>query len=122
MFQVERVAEDRMDITMSGKLDSEAMHRALDELEEKSEGITQGRMLYDVVDYHLPSLGAIAIEFSRMVPLFRMIRRFRRAAVLCDQQWIRTVSELEGLLMPHVDIAAFRREERVEAERWLAEE
>ncbi len=121
MFTVERVAEDRLDITMSGKLDTEGMTRALDELVEKSEGIVEGRMLYDVVEYHLPSLGAIALEFSRMIPLLKLMRRFGRAAVLCDQRWIRTVSELEGLLVPHLSIRAFPRDERVAAERWLAE-
>jgi len=121
MFTVERVAEDRLDITMSGKLDTDGMTRALDELVEKSEGIVDGRMLYDVVEYHLPSLGAIALEFSRMIPMLKLMRRFERAAVLCDQQWIRTVSGLEGLLMPHLSIRAFRRDDRVDAERWLAE-
>jgi hypothetical protein len=121
MFTVERVAEDRLDVTMSGRLDTDGMTRALDELVERSEGIVDGRMLYDVVEYHLPSLGAIVLEFSRMIPMLQLMRRFRRAAVLCDQQWIRTVSELEGLLMPHLAIRAFPRDQRVAAERWLAE-
>ena len=62
MFKITRVNDSRLDIEMSGRLNSEQMEKALDELVEKSEGIERGRMLYDVVDYHLPSLGAIAIE------------------------------------------------------------
>ena len=33
--------------------------RALDDLVRQSEGIEHGRMLYDVIDFHLPSLAAI---------------------------------------------------------------
>lgn len=43
MFKVERSSEDRLDIQMNGKLDNEGMLKALDELVEKSEGISNGK-------------------------------------------------------------------------------
>ncbi len=76
MFKVERSSEDRLDIQMSGKLDNEAMLKALDELVEKSEGISNGKMLHEVVDYHLPSLGAIGIELSRIPEMYGFIKKF----------------------------------------------
>jgi hypothetical protein len=39
--------------------------------------------------------------------------------VLTDKQWIKTVSELEGKLMPGLEIKAFDRDGRAEAEAWL---
>jgi hypothetical protein len=81
MFKVTRVNESRLDIVMSGKLNSEQMENALNQLVSKSEGIENGRMLYDVVDYHLPSLGAIGIEFSRLPSMLGLMKRFDRAAV-----------------------------------------
>lgn len=63
MFKVTRVNDGRLDIEMSGKLDVEYMEKAIDELAHKAEGIKHGKMLYDVVDFHLPSLGAIKLEF-----------------------------------------------------------
>lgn len=60
-------------------------------------------MLYDVIDYQLPTLGAITLEFSRMPQMFELIKRFRRAAVLSDKTWLKTVSELEGRLMPWLE-------------------
>jgi len=119
MFKIERVSENRLDIEMSGKLDSEGMAAALDELVEKSEGIENGKMLYDVIDYQLPTLGAISLEFKRMPKMFGLIKRFRWAAVLSDKTWLKTISELEGKLMPGLEIKAFDRNERAAAELWL---
>lgn len=119
MIKIERVGENRLDIEMSGKLDSEGMAKALDELVEKSEGIENGKMLYDVIEYKLPTIDAIILEFKRMPKMFDFINRFDRAAVLSDKTWLKTISELEGKLMPGLEIKAFDREERAAAEQWL---
>ena len=119
MFKVERSSDDRLDVEMSGKLDTEDMIKALDELIEKSEGIQNGKMLYDVVDYHLPSLAAIGIELSRIPEMFGFIKKFSRAAVLADRTWLKTVSEIEGKLIPGLEIRAFGRDEKSEAVKWL---
>ena len=122
MFKIERFSEDRLDIEMNGKLNSEEMAKALDELVEKSEGIENGKMLYDVIDYQLPSIGAITLEFSRLPQMFGLIKRFRRAAVLSDKTWLKMISELEGKLMPMLEIKAFGREEKAAAVQWLEKE
>jgi hypothetical protein len=119
MFKVTRVDENRLDIEMSGKLNSEQMEKALDELIEKSEGIKNGRMLYDVVDYHLPSLSAIALEFSRLPSMLSFMKKFDRAAVLTDKTWLKKASEFEGALFPGLEIKAFRRDQKAEADGWL---
>ena len=119
MIKIERVNQNRLDIEMSGKLDSEGMAKALDELVEKSEGIENGKMLYDVIEYKLPTIDAIILEFKRLPKMFDFIKRFRRAAVLSDKIWLKTISELEGKLMPGLEIKAFDREQRAAAELWL---
>ncbi|WP_028583748.1 SpoIIAA family protein [Desulfogranum mediterraneum] len=119
MFKVTENGTNRLDIELSGKLDSEGMRNALDELVEKSEHIQQGRMLYEVVEFQLPSLEAIAIELSRLPAMFRLMKKFERAAVLSDKNWIKTVSEIEGALIPGLEIKAFDRNQREEAEAWL---
>ncbi len=120
MFTVTKTAENRLDIALSGKLDSDEMRKALDELEYKAIDIEQGIMLYDLIDFHLPSLGAIGIEFSRLPSMFGVIKKFRRAAVLTNTNWIKKASELEGMLIPGLEIKAFNRDQRQEAEEWLA--
>jgi hypothetical protein len=119
MFKLTQNGTNRLDIEMSGKLDTESMKVALDELLSRSEGIENGQMLFDVIDFHLPSLGAIAIEFSRFPSMFGFLQKFSRAAVLTDKAWLKKVSEFEGMLYPGIEIKAFGRDQKNEAEAWL---
>ena len=121
MFHVVANGPNRIDIEFGGKLDSEEMKVALDELVSKSEGIEHGRMLYRVNDFKIPTLGAIAVEFSRLPKMFRLIGKFDRAAVLADKEWVQKASEIEGALIPGLEIKAFDLDEANEAERWLAD-
>lgn len=119
MFQVMRNGENRIDVEFAGKLDSNDMRVALDELSQKSEGIEHGRVLYRVGDFALPTLGAIAVELSRIPQLFRFVRRFDRMAVVAGKEWVRKASEVEGALIPGLQIKAFDLGQEAEAEAWL---
>jgi len=46
MLNVSKQSPNRIDIELSGALDADAMRSGLDHLIEKSEGITNGKMLY----------------------------------------------------------------------------
>ena len=69
--------------------------------------------------FHLPTLSAIAIEFSRLPAMFGLIKKFSKAAVLTDTAWLQKASEVEGALIPGLEIKAFSREQKAEAEAWL---
>ena len=120
MFKVKQDGKNRLDIQISGKFNTDGMKMALDQLVSKSKNIENGKMLYDIIDFHLPSLDAIAIEFSRLPSMFGFLKRFDRAAVLTDKTWLKKVSELEGALFPGLEIKAFNRDQKVEAEDWLS--
>ena len=120
MFKVTKNGVNRLDIELSGKLDAEEMKIALDELVSKLNDIENGKMLYEIIDFHLPTLGAIGIEFSRLPSMFGLMRKFDRAAVLTDKTWLKKVSELEGALFPGLEIKAFNRDQKTEAETWLS--
>ena len=120
MFKVIPNGTNRLDIELSGKLDAEDMRIALDELENKSKNIENGKMLYEIIDLHIPSLGAIGVEFSRLPAMFGLMKKFDRAAVLTDKAWLKKVSELEGVLYPGLEIKAFNRDQKAEAEAWLS--
>jgi hypothetical protein len=120
MFKITLNGINRLDIEMSGRLDADGMKAALDELTAKSQYIKHGRMLYDVVDFHLPTIEAIAVEFARLPSMFGFIGKFDRAAVLTDKNWLKKISELEGALIPGLEIRAFDREQRAQAEEWLS--
>ena len=120
MFKVIPNGMNRIDIEMSGKLNTEDMKIALDELVSKSKNIENGKMLYEIIDFHLPSLGAIGIELSRLPSMFGLMKKFDRAAVLTDKTWLKKVSEFEGVLYPDLEIKAFSRDQKAEAETWLS--
>jgi hypothetical protein len=111
---------NRLDIEMIGKLNAEDMKIALDELVSKSKNIENGKMLYEVIDFHLPSLDAIRIEFSRLPAMLGLMKKFDRAAVLTDNTWLKKASEIEGALFPGLEIKAFDIDRKAEAEAWLS--
>jgi len=120
MFKVIQNGVNRLDIKLSGKLDTEDMKIALDELEDKSKNIENGKMLYEIIDFHIPSLGAIGVEFSRLPAMLGLMKKFDRAAVLTDKAWLKKVSEFEGAIYPGLEIKAFNRDQKAEAEAWLS--
>ena len=120
MFKVIETGTNRLDIEMSGKLDAESMKVALDELVSKSENIENGRMLYVIIDFQLPTLSAIGVEFSRLPSMFGLIKKFDRAAILTDKTWLKKASEFEGALFPGLEIRAFNIEQKAEADAWLS--
>ena len=121
MFTVTPNGPNRVDIEFGGKLDSDEMKIALDELVYQTKDIKNGRMLYRIDDFALPTLGAIGVELSRLPSLFGLIRNFDRCAVLVNKKWIKKLSEIEGALIPGLDIKGFNRDEEAAAEAWLAE-
>ena len=120
MFRIEKVGKSRVEITMSGRLDENSMRAALDEIVAKTADIEDGQMLYDVIDFHLPTLSAIRVEFARLPSMLGLMKRFNRAAVLTDKRWLQTVSEIEGWFFPNLEIRAFERNDRDKAEAWLS--
>ncbi len=120
MFKIDVTAPNRLDIELAGRLNSEDMRVALDDLVSKARDIKHGRMLYRINDFDFPTLGAIGVELSRLPSLFGLIHRFDRAAVLSDKKWIQRMSEFEGHLFPGLEIKAFDYDDVAAAEAWLA--
>lgn len=121
MFETQANGPNRIDISISGKIDSDTMRESLDALDTQSQGFVNGRMLYRIDDFDMPSFGALAVEFSRLPMLFGLLRRFGRVAVLTEKQWLQKLSELEGKFLPGLSIKAFDSDEEEQAELWLAE-
>ena len=120
MFTVTRTAPDRLDVEFGGKLDGEAMKRALDELVEKSEGIHDGCMMSRVRGFEMPTLEALMVELSRLPAMMKFIRKFRRCAVVAEPRWVKIASQIEGALIPGLAVKGFSPDEEADAEAWLA--
>jgi hypothetical protein len=119
MLTISKPSANRVDIALSGTLDADEMRTALDQLIEASNGITQGQLLYTIGDFEMPTLGAMAVELSKMPQLFRLAAAFDRCAVLCDTGWIRTAAEIEGAIIPTLTIKSFTLADAKAAQSWL---
>lgn len=119
MLNVSKSSANRLDIELSGTLDADGMRSALDHLLEKSEGMTNGKILYKVSDFEMPTLGAMAVELYRLPQLFSLTSKFDRCAVLSDTAWIRTAAEVEGAIIPSLAIKSFTLNDIKAAEAWL---
>jgi hypothetical protein len=119
MLKVAKPSSNRLDIELSGKLDADTMNIALDGLIEKADGLNHGKMLYTISDFEIPTMGALAVEFQHMPKLFGLMGRFDKCAVLSDTSWIRTAAEIEGAVIPSLEIKSFPLTERNAAENWL---
>jgi SpoIIAA-like len=120
MLTVTKPAPDRVEVALSGTVDAAAMRAGLDELIRLSEGVRNGRMLYRITDFSMPTLGAFAVEFGRLPKLFALIGRFDRCAVLSDVAWLRRAAEVEGRLIPGLEVRSFQPGDAEAAEAWLA--
>ncbi|MGH1340247.1 MAG: STAS/SEC14 domain-containing protein [Nannocystales bacterium] len=121
MFTVTRVSPIRVEIESSGKLDGDEMNAALDSLIRETEGLEHGQMLFRVGEFALPTFAGLKVEFARLPSMLGFVRKFRRCAVLADQRWLKRISELEGALIPGVEIRGFGLEQQATAEAWLEE-
>ena len=120
MFKVTKRDANRVDIEISGTLDSDEMARALDELIEHANDVHNGQMLYTITDFAMPTLGAIGVEIARLPKLFTLIGKFEKCAVLSDTNWIRQAAEIEGAVFPGLSIKSFEVKDLDVAEAWLS--
>lgn len=120
MFEITKPSANRVDIAITGQIDADDMARALDDLIAKSEDIREGRMLYTLADFSLPTIGALGVEMSRLPKLFGILGKFSKCAVLSDQSWLRKAAEIEGAVLPGLEIKAFEMGDAAAAEAWLA--
>ena len=119
MFTVQRISANCVDIQINGKIDAKQMTAGLDALINQSADIDNGVMLYEITDGHVPSLRALMAELRRLPALVNVMTKFRRVAVLTDTYWLKKASELEGAMLPNIDIKAFDSDQRLAAEAWL---
>lgn len=122
MFTVTPNGENRVDIEINGDVDADTMKLALDDLLTHSENVTNGRMLYTVTNFHWPTLGAIGVELTRFPSLFRLAFKFKRAALLTDESWVKNIGEFKGAVIPSIEIKAFKLDQKSEAEAWLEQQ
>lgn len=118
MLKILKPSENRVDVQLDGTLDAQIMRDALDDLIAKAESVQNGRMLYTLTNFTMPTLGAIGVEITRLPKLFSLLGKFDKCAVVADLAWVRKAAEIEGALFPGIEIKSFESPQL--AEDWLA--
>lgn len=121
MFKVTKVNENRVDLEIHRGITSDEMTQGLDQLSSLSDGMTNAGLYYTIHEFEMPEFGALAVEFARLGEMFRLIGRFSKCAVVCEQVWLRNMAQFEGMLIPGLTIRGFSLAESEQAEAWLAE-
>ncbi|WP_323796844.1 STAS/SEC14 domain-containing protein [Nisaea sp.] len=120
MIKITKTAPNRIDMEFDGtSIDEDTMRSAIEELIEKSEGIEHGQLLYRLHHFPWPSLSAIAVKLGHLPKLFGMLGKFDRCAVLSDETWLRKAADIEGALIPGLEMKGFSLDETEAAEAWL---
>jgi len=120
MIRIAKTAPNRIELDIDGdSIDETTMQKAIEDLIALSDGIEHGELLYRLHRLPWPSLAALGVKFGHLPQLFKMLGRFDRCAVLSDEDWLRTISEIEGALIPGLEIKGFEMDEGAEAEAWL---
>ena len=121
MFEINNNGQNRLDLQVSGKIDSEEMKIGLTNFIKKSDGIVNGKVFYKIDDLAMPSLATIGVKMKQRPELLSILKRFDRMAVVSDKRWLNTVADWEGALIPGLDIKGFLPEQEAEAQAWLDE-
>ena len=120
MLTVTKPSPNRVDLHLEGEIDAEVMRRGLDDLLKHAQDVNEGRMLYTIKGFSFPTLGAMGVEFGYLPKLFGLLGRFDRCAVCTDTGWLKTAAEVEGAMIPGLEIKGFDLDETEQAEAWLA--
>ena len=119
MISVTKNGDNRIDIHIKGKIDSDDMSAALDQFMAETADLRHGLMYYQIEDFQWPSLSAIGVKFGQLPKLFGVINKIDKAAVVADQTWLRKIAEFEGAIIPGIEIRGFEPGEEAAAEAWL---
>lgn len=119
MLKIEKEDERTFVIRVTGQVHTDEMDSELDRLLAMTAKVRGGRLLYDIREFEMPSLGAMMVEMRKMPQLLSLIGRFDKAAVMAEAPWLRAMAEWEGMLMPGFEVKSFAHKDEKEAREWL---
>ena len=120
MLKISKPKPNRIEMEINGRLETEELAEALDELLELSVDVSSGLMVQRIKGFNFPDLGSFSVGLQRLPRLFGLLSKFDRCAVICDESWVRSASEIKGRMIPGIEIKSFGFGEEDQAEKWLA--
>lgn len=111
-----------IEVTAEGHFTAADIAPALDRMAAILDTTPQLDILADVRGSPSIALGVIIEELKHLPMLIRLVRAIDRVAIVADAEWIRTVSRIEGALIPGVHYEVYERRDEAHARAWLLRE
>lgn len=118
MFRIDHAPDGLIEITLDSHSDPAETEAALQHLIGDLEAADLSNLLVHMGDAGLPQISTLAVQLRHLPHLMRLLSRIDRIAVLSDQGWVRTGAEIEGLVLPGVDIRAWPHADEAAARIW----
>ena len=119
MMNIIKVSSNRVDVEFSGKIDRDQVKEVLDNMFAEIVDMEHGLLMCRIGELEMPTMGAIAVELKNLPKIFRLVQKIDRIAVVCDQGWIQTATEIEGKLIPGLKMKSFDLNKENAAIEWL---
>ncbi|MGI9365913.1 MAG: STAS/SEC14 domain-containing protein [Rhizobiaceae bacterium] len=119
MLEVYKVEDNMVGIKIDGEIDAQTMKDGLNKLVELTQNMKNGRMLYHISNFQMPTFAALGVEMRLMPKLFGLISKIDHVALLTNESWISAASKIESALIPGLEIRTFALGEDEEALSYL---
>jgi hypothetical protein len=113
-------AEHVVSMRVSGRIEKEDVERGIAAVEEAL--ARQDRIaLYAEVTMSGMTPGAFARDLGYGLRHLGELRRFARMAVVTEQEWVRRIVQMQGRILPQMEVRTFTAGDRDEALAWVAQ-
>jgi hypothetical protein len=108
-------------IRISGRIDADELQRGIDAIEQAKQQHDKVSLYVEVDNLRWMTGTALVRDIGYGLTQFGRMHRFYRAAVVSDQQWVRTMANIENQLFQAIEVRAFPREDQHVAMKWVSE-
>ncbi|WP_262029199.1 STAS/SEC14 domain-containing protein [Microvirga sp. Mcv34] len=120
MLEVLPAPEHVVAMRVSGQVDKDDIERGIAAVEE---ALARGRRIALYIEIAMTGMtpGAFARDLGYGLRHLSELRRFARMAVVTEQEWVRRIVQVQGRILPQIEIRTFAPGERDEALTWVAQ-
>jgi hypothetical protein len=118
MFRIAHAPDGLIELHLDAAADAAETEAGLLHLIADVEAAEVSNLVVHMGPVGLPDLSALAVQLRHLPHLLRMLARIDRIAVLSDQGWVRAGVEIEGLVLPGVDIRGWPPGDEAAARIW----
>lgn len=106
---------------IAGTLDGRDYDQVVATVRDKLSQHDRIGVLVDLTDFDDFTAEAAWKDVRYSLSLIGDLKRFPREAVISDKRWVHTLARIADPLVPHVEIKAFKSDQRDAALTWVSE-